>query len=269
MPTAQSCSSTYSQQRWISGFHLLWHAAHPNACSGCELLVYAVICISEQCPSLYNCMYWHNLLQVCTLPSARGDLDVLEWLRAGPNPCPWDASTSFNAARSGKLDILQWLAQQQPPCPFDQETICTGAARSGRVDILEFVRSLQPQPRLTVDTLKAAVKKLELVQWLRAQEPPCPWSEEACTAAASTGNVEVRSMSCSVANGWHCMSWLVAPGNSDFGCDHITMISPCFDAALQCPVMRLCSQHTRPCGWPGCTTVLALTSSQAALSSST
>lgn len=132
-------------------------------------------------------------LQVCTLPAARGDLDVLQWLRSGPEPCPWDVSTFYNAARSGQMEVLRWLAAQQPPCPFDQETICTGAARSGRLEVLEFVQGLKPQPSLTVDTLKAAVKRLDLVQWLRAQDPPCPWSEEVCTAAASTGGLEVRT----------------------------------------------------------------------------
>jgi hypothetical protein len=32
---------------------------------------------------------------------------------------------------------------------------------------------------------------LELLQWMRAQEPPCPWNEDACIYAANGGHLEV------------------------------------------------------------------------------
>jgi hypothetical protein len=32
---------------------------------------------------------------------------------------------------------------------------------------------------------------LEVLQWLRNQDPPCPWNEHTCTAAAANGNLDV------------------------------------------------------------------------------
>ena len=32
---------------------------------------------------------------------------------------------------------------------------------------------------------------LEVLQWLRAQDPPCPWNEWTCRSAAGNGHLEV------------------------------------------------------------------------------
>ena len=32
---------------------------------------------------------------------------------------------------------------------------------------------------------------MEVLQWLRAQDPPCPWDERTCACAAEAGNVDV------------------------------------------------------------------------------
>ena len=30
-----------------------------------------------------------------------------------------------------------------------------------------------------------------MLQWLRAQEPPCPWDEDVCSKAAMNGHLEM------------------------------------------------------------------------------
>jgi len=32
---------------------------------------------------------------------------------------------------------------------------------------------------------------LEVLQWLRAQDPPCPWDSSVCSSAAHKGQLEV------------------------------------------------------------------------------
>jgi len=32
---------------------------------------------------------------------------------------------------------------------------------------------------------------LHVLQWARAQEPPCPWDADVCTFAATNGHLEV------------------------------------------------------------------------------
>ena len=44
-----------------------------------------------------------------------GHLDYLQFLRAGPNPCPWDEMTCIHAAYNGHLDCLQWLHEHGCP----------------------------------------------------------------------------------------------------------------------------------------------------------
>ncbi|CAN0191432.1 unnamed protein product, partial [Chrysoparadoxa australica] len=38
-----------------------------------------------------------------------GQLEVLRWLRQGPDPCPWDWRTCRGAPKGGHLEILTWL----------------------------------------------------------------------------------------------------------------------------------------------------------------
>lgn len=51
--------------------------------------------------------------------------------------------------------------------------------------------------------------QLEVLQWLRAQNPPCPWDEGSCARAAEGGHLEVlqwlraRSPPCPW-NEWSC-----------------------------------------------------------------
>jgi hypothetical protein len=89
--------------------------------------------------------------------AAKGQLEVLKWLRA--NGCPWDEKTCASAAQAGHLEVLQWARANG--CPWDANT-CAGAALAGHIKVL---------------------------QWARANG--CPWDEWTCTMAATLGHLEM------------------------------------------------------------------------------
>ena len=53
--------------------------------------------------------------QTCGWAAYGGRLEVLQYLRSGPFPCPWDCETTERAARNGHLRVLAWAAQQGCP----------------------------------------------------------------------------------------------------------------------------------------------------------
>ena len=91
--------------------------------------------------------------------AAKGQLEVLKWLRA--NGCPWDEQTCASAAQAGHLEVLQWARANG--CPWDKYT-CSEAAENGH---------------------------LEVLQWAHANE--CPWDWVQCVSLG-LGAVHVESI---------------------------------------------------------------------------
>jgi hypothetical protein len=54
------------------------------------------------------------------------------------------------------------------------------------LEILQWVREQDPPCPWGVSTCNAAAdaEDLEVLMWLREQDPPCPWDERTCQAAA-------------------------------------------------------------------------------------
>ena len=52
---------------------------------------------------------WEQNFQgyLCEKAAARGDVEVLKWLRA--EGCPWGETVCANAADGGHLEVLKWL----------------------------------------------------------------------------------------------------------------------------------------------------------------
>jgi len=59
---------------------------------------------------------------VCRNAALKGCLQMLQWLRAQDQPCPWDGSACTAAAERGHWQVVRWLLQQEPPCPCSAET---------------------------------------------------------------------------------------------------------------------------------------------------
>jgi hypothetical protein len=112
----------------------------------------------------------------CTLAARNGHVDVLHWLRAQEPPVPWKANACAAAAKRGHLDALRWLRSQEPPCPWSGDEMAV-AARAGHVHIMQYLHD--QGCAVNENTCRSALLGLQLgaLQWLRAREPPCPWSE--------------------------------------------------------------------------------------------
>ena len=151
-----------------------------------------------------------------------GHLEVLKYLCSGPNPAAWDPRMAGSAARH--LDCIQWLLSTDAsagrwPCEWSilgsiachhglsalkwfwtngelpaevwNENLLLTAAHLGDQPMVEWLRG-QAVPWSSQITNMAARENLSMLQWLRAQDPPCPWDIDRCTeAAASAGKLDV------------------------------------------------------------------------------
>ncbi|WZN60135.1 hypothetical protein HKI87_02g16630 [Chloropicon roscoffensis] len=106
------------------------------------------------------------------------------------------------------------------------------AARQGYLQVFEKYWSQGPQEKLRKlwdeETCSWAAQggHLEVLQWMRAQDPPCPWDLRVCYYAACNGDLEVlrwaRSQGCPWDEGLTCdaarnghlkvLKWLIKEG---------------------------------------------------------
>ena len=110
-----------------------------------------------------------------------------------PDPAPWDVEVSFDAA--GNLDCLKWLLTQDPPCPCN-DALLFQLVKMGDLDSIKWLRSLPWIPLSWwdgADLIEHAATwgSLDVLKWLRAQDPPCPWTERTCEMAAANDNLDV------------------------------------------------------------------------------
>ena len=131
---------------------------------------------------------WHE--HACTIAAKYGRLEVLQWLRRQEPPCPWSANTDYQAAQYRQLACLQWAHDNG--CPRAGEYTCEVAAQNGHLAVLQWVRAQDPPYPWTSRVCTEAAKggHLEVLQWARAQDPPCPWNFTAIQAATN-GHDEV------------------------------------------------------------------------------
>jgi len=99
---------------------------------------------------------------------------------------------------------------------MDPSTICSEAARNG--DLYQLQQARAAGHPWGQDTCASAAYRghLEVLKWLRAQDPPCPWNENTCVWAAQCGQLVIlqwlREHGCpwdewtcvSAAYGGHC-----------------------------------------------------------------
>jgi hypothetical protein len=87
---------------------------------------------------------------------------------------------------------------QNPPYPWDGAGMgmlaaTTGAARQGHLHVLQWLRAQDPPCSWNIYTCSfgAMSGRLDLLQWMLAQDPPCPCDEETCSEAARNGHLEL------------------------------------------------------------------------------
>lgn len=121
----------------------------------------------------------------------------VRWLRASEPPCPWSESGITDSIVHTRGCVLAaWMRKQTDPCPW-HERACEVAVSA---DSFEIHRSESTARRVSRTRTRAkrgpsnnsaingAAEPVSPVParlaWLRAQEPPCPWSARVCYFAA-------------------------------------------------------------------------------------
>jgi len=71
--------------------------------------------------------------------------------------------------------------------------MCMWAANSGHLEVLKWLRAQDPPCRWDSSTCPIAARygHFEILKWLRSQNPPCPWDEWTCNEAAEHGHLDI------------------------------------------------------------------------------
>ena len=91
------------------------------------------------------------------------------------------------------VPMVEWAASMG--CIWLNLKFVNIAAWRGLLEVLQWLRGEDPPCPWSEDTCSEAAGggHLEVLQWLRGQDPPCPWDKVQCTdLAAGGGHVEVE-----------------------------------------------------------------------------
>jgi hypothetical protein len=108
----------------------------------------------------------------------------LRWAQA--NDCIWEKVVGGHRFR----DILYFTKNQYGP---RGEMICAWAAYEGQLEVLMWMREQEPPCAWNAVTCGWAAfgGQLEVMEWMRGQEPPCSWNATTCAWAALGGQLEM------------------------------------------------------------------------------
>ena len=124
-----------------------------------------------------------------------GDLDAMRWslLRRRDYFVAYCAA----AAAGGQLEALQCVRVRgcawQLKVPNWDVSTSVAAASGGHLAVLQWGRAQRPPCPWDGETCQEAASggHLAVLQWARAQQPPCPWNEWTCITAACGGHLAV------------------------------------------------------------------------------
>ena len=88
------------------------------------------------------------------------------------------------------IELLQWALVE---LGMPRDLVCRAIADCGHLDVLQWARAQSPPCDWDTTVCYSAAKNghLEVLQWARAQSPPCDWTSDVCSAAAGNGHLEV------------------------------------------------------------------------------
>ncbi len=139
---------------------------------------------------------WTTLdLDLMRTAAAAGQLNIMRYLRSGPNPEYWDEYTTLAALPH--LDCLKWLLSTDAPggpCRYECGFLSDIAQDHGLPAVQWFCANLDPERELKdPELLITAVEQGDqpMVEWLRAQSPPAAWDASTCAEAAAHGNISM------------------------------------------------------------------------------
>jgi len=131
-------------------------------------------------------------VQIHVVPAAAkgGQLGALQFLAASGASL---GSALAPAAEHGLSHLVRWLVEVHKLPVSAAEDDCPVAAAAGRDD-LPMLRYLMAHGYAWNEAACAAAASgghLQMLQWLRAQSPPCPWNSHTCWEAAQRGHLHV------------------------------------------------------------------------------
>ena len=108
---------------------------------------------------------------------------------------PMNENTFIAVVTGGVLDVVKWMRSSADAKLKDcwNTKICAYAARNGHLAVLQWARAQDPPCDWDARVCRFAAQNghLAVLQWARAQDPPCPWDEYVCSNAASEGHLHV------------------------------------------------------------------------------
>lgn len=116
--------------------------------------------------------------------AAGGHLIAVQWLRE--NGCPWDWQTCARAAKGGYLKILQWCRANG--CPWNEHS-CSEAAAGGHLHVIQWARSQGCHWGTGTTFAAARGGHMNTLRWLVARG--CPWDKRTCGGAAWQGHGQI------------------------------------------------------------------------------
>ena len=122
-------------------------------------------------------------VDICRAAAVNGRLECLVLLRA--LGCPWNASTTYWAARGGHIECLVYAHTNG--CEWYSDT-CTAAAEGGHLDCLEYAHTHGCPWNAGACVKAARGGHLECLRYLHTRG--CPWDEDTCALAAQNGHVD-------------------------------------------------------------------------------
>ena len=135
-----------------------------------------------------------------------------------------------------RVETLKWvLGMIAPIASWHWKTIIKASCAYGSIEVMQWLRSQDPPCPWDEHTCSVAAGQghLHVLHWLRSQNPPCPWNEMACRLAAELGQLKA-------------LQWL---RRQDPPCPWSEVV--CRHAAMKghLEVLRWLRRQDHPCPW--------------------
>jgi hypothetical protein len=163
---------------------------------------------------------------------------IREYSLFSPKPLSYspgyEHSLLFHLASRGLLSLVQRVYSGETKT----SAVCTAAAAYGHLNVLRWLRTQNPPCPWDIETCTVTAAAhghghLDVLKWLRTQNPPCPWGIETCTVTAANGHLDVLK--------WMRSQDPPCPWNNE----------PCYYAALNghLDVLKWLRAQDPPCPW--------------------
>lgn len=142
------------------------------------------ICVFEWAGAKHVDGWKSNQTFICAIDHSR--IDILEWLLER-RLVPWRA-VDF-ATEHGKLQVLRWMKKRNLISSRVPKDVWYQTAYSGHIDVLEFLLENGFTPHASVMAGGMDSYRRHVLEF--ARDHNVGWNEQACTHAASAGNLRV------------------------------------------------------------------------------